>query len=160
MVAARIMLDGGIGVPRTIPAADEAALRCLRHQAVALGVDWPAGAAYGDVLAGLDRSGPRVAAFLAAATSLFRGAAWTPFVGASPEQPDHGAVGTPYAHVTAPLRRLVEAAVLEHHVSEVFVVVALDRDTVQLHDPAVVADCDGAHLREGEPVRVRLVGLT
>ena len=207
MAAARIMLDGGIGVLRTMPAADEAALRRLRHQALALGVGWPAGVGYGDVLAGLDRTQPRVAAFLAAATSLFRGAAWTPFVGAPPEQPNHGAVGAPYAHVTAPLRRLVdrygleiavalhagydvpawvrsalsslgdvmasaarraaavdractdlvEATVLEHRVGEVFDGVALDRDTVQLRDPAVVADCDGADLPEGEPVRVRLV---
>ncbi|CAN5305298.1 RNB domain-containing ribonuclease [soil metagenome] len=206
MAAARIMLDGGIGILRTMPAADEDALRRLRHQARALGVDWPAGATYGDVLAHLDRSQPRAAAFLAAATSLFRGAAWTPFVGAPPEQPSHGAVGAPYAHVTAPLRRLVdrygleiavalhagldvpdwvrsalpalgddmasaahraaavdractdlvEATVLAHHVGEVFDGVALDRNTVQLQEPAVVADCDGADLPEGEPVRVRL----
>ena len=206
MAAARIMLDGGIGILRTMPAADEDALRRLRHQARALGVDWPAGATYGDVLARLDRSQPRAAAFLAAATSLFRGAAWTPFVGAAPEQPSHGAVGAPYAHVTAPLRRLVdrygleiavalhagldvpdwvrsalpavggdmasaahraaavdractdlvEATVLAHHVGEVFDGVALDRDTVQLQEPAVVANCDGADLPEGEPVRVRL----
>jgi exoribonuclease R len=207
MAAARIMLDGGIGILRTMPAADRAAQRRLRHQARALGVDWPSGTEYGDVLAGLDRAQPHVAAFLAAATSLFRGAAWTPFVGAPPAQPGHGAVGAPYAHVTAPLRRLVdrygleialalhaghdvpgwvrsalpvlgddmesaarrtagvdractdlvEATVLAHRVGEVFDAVALDRDTVQLQDPAVLAHCDGADLPEGEPVRVRLV---
>jgi len=206
MAAATIMLDGGIGILRTMPAADEDALRRLRHQARALGVDWPTSATYGDVLAHLDRSSPRAAAFLAAATSLFRGAAWTPFVGAPPAQPSHGAVGAPYAHVTAPLRRLVdryglevavalhagrdvpdwvrsalptvgddmasaarraasvdractdlvEATMLAHRVGEVFDGVALDRDTVQLEDPAVVADCDGADLPEGEAVRVRL----
>jgi len=52
---------------------------------------------------------------------------------------------------------LVEATVLEHHVGEVFDAVALDKDTVQLQEPAVLAHCEGADLPEGEPVRVRLV---
>ena len=108
-VAAGIMLQSGVGVLRTMPAADDAALRGLRRHAEALGVPWPAGASYGDVLRTLDRSSPAGAAFLVAATRLFRGAAWTPFDGGDgPADPVHGAVGAPYAHVTAPLRRLVD----------------------------------------------------
>jgi exoribonuclease R len=48
------------------------------------------------------------AAFLEEAATLLRGAGYTPFDGARPEQPVHAGVGAPYAHVTAPLRRLVD----------------------------------------------------
>lgn len=113
MAAAALMLDGGVGVLRTMPPADDDAVDALRRTARALGVPWPDDASYGDVLAGLDRSLPASAAFLDAATGLFRGAAWTPFEGTPPEAPTHGAVGAPYAHVTAPLRRLVDRYGLE-----------------------------------------------
>lgn len=83
-VAAAMMLDAGVGILRTMPPADPEALARLRRQATALGVPWPDGADYGDVLAALDRTLPRTAAFLAAATGLFRGAAWTAFRGAPP----------------------------------------------------------------------------
>jgi exoribonuclease R len=39
---------------------------------------------------------------------LFRGAGYTPFDGEVPEQAEHAAVASTYAHVTAPLRRLVD----------------------------------------------------
>jgi exoribonuclease R len=108
-VAAGLMLQAGVGVLRTMPAADDAALRGLRRQASALGIAWPDGATYGDVLRSLERTTPAGAAFLVSATRLFRGAAWTPFDdGQVPADPVHGAVGAPYAHVTAPLRRLVD----------------------------------------------------
>jgi len=42
------------------------------------------------------------------ATALFRGAGYTPFDGVSPDASTHAAVAAPYAHVTAPLRRLVD----------------------------------------------------
>ena len=106
--AARLMLDGGVGVLRTLPPADPAAVDSLRRLAPALGIDWPAGVGPGDVIAGLDPAQPRHAAFLDAAASLLRGAAYTAFDGPPPAQPGHGGVGAPYAHVTAPLRRLVD----------------------------------------------------
>ena len=106
--AARLMLDGGVGVLRTLPPADPGAVDALRRLAPGLGVDWPAGAGPGDVIAGLDLARPRDAAFLDAAASLLRGAAYTAFDGPPPAQPGHGGVGAPYAHVTAPLRRLVD----------------------------------------------------
>ena len=113
MVAARMMLDVGAGVLRTMPPADAEALARLRRQALALGVPWPDGATYGDVLAALDHTRPETGAFLAAATSLFRGAAWTPFLGEPPAVLEHAAIAAPYAHVTAPLRRLVDRFGLE-----------------------------------------------
>ena len=106
--AATLMLDGGVGVLRTLPPARSQDVARLRLLAPALGVDWPEGRAPGEVIAGLDPTRPGHAAFLEEAVSLLRGAAYTAFDGAPPEQPGHGGVGAPYAHVTAPLRRLVD----------------------------------------------------
>lgn len=113
MAAARLMLDAGVGVLRTLPAAAADDVTRLRRRALALGVAWPRGRTYGEVLAAVDAARPADAAFLAAATSLFRGAAWAPFRGASPADPVHAAIAAPYAHVTAPLRRLVDRYGLE-----------------------------------------------
>ncbi len=48
-----------------------------------------------------------------ACTSLLRGAGYAAFDGAPPEQPQHAALASTYAHVTAPLRRLVDRYGLE-----------------------------------------------
>jgi exoribonuclease R len=106
--AADLMLDGGVGILRTLPPARTRDVDRLRLLAPALGVDWPAGAAPGAVIATLDPEDPGHAAFLEEAASLLRGAAYTPFDGAPPEQAQHSGVAAPYAHVTAPLRRLVD----------------------------------------------------
>ncbi len=111
--AARLMLDGGAGILRTMPPAEDRAVRRLRHQARALGIAWRDGETYADCLARLDTTTPAAAAFLAEATTLFRGARWEPFDDAEPSLPrpstlTHGALGVPYAHVTAPLRRLAD----------------------------------------------------
>lgn len=113
MTAATMMMQAGVGVLRTMPSASDVDLDRLRNRARALGVDWPSGEAYAAVLRRLDRSLPSTAAFLTAATALSRGAAWTAFDGGVPPDPVHGAVGAPYAHVTAPLRRLVDRYGLE-----------------------------------------------
>ncbi|TFV85766.1 RNB domain-containing ribonuclease [Blastococcus sp. CT_GayMR16] len=106
--AAALMLDGGVGVLRTLPPARPEDVARLRLLAPALGVDWPADAGPGEVIAALDPARPGHAAFLEEAVTLLRGAAYTPFDGAPPEQPGHAGVGAPYSHVTAPLRRLVD----------------------------------------------------
>jgi exoribonuclease R len=106
--AARIMLDGGLGLLRTLPAPRPADVAALRRLAPALGVSWPAGAEPGDVISALDGATPGQAAFLEHAAVLLRGAAYTPFDGTPPADPLHHAVGMPYAHVTAPIRRLVD----------------------------------------------------
>lgn len=108
MAAAQIMLDGHIGILRTVPPPDDRAVAALRGAAAALGIAWPDGAHPGDVLAGVDRSDPRHVAFVEHAASLLRGAAYTPFDGAAPAQTMHSGIGASYAHVTAPLRRLVD----------------------------------------------------
>lgn len=106
--AATIMLDGGIGLLRTLPPADPRDVERLKAAAPALGVTWPDGSSPGSVIATVDPGDPRGAAFLDLAAALLRGAAYTPFDGAPPEQPAHSAVACPYAHVTAPLRRLAD----------------------------------------------------
>jgi exoribonuclease R len=106
--AAGLMLDGGVGILRTLPPARPEDVARLRLLAPALGVDWPADEGPGAVIAALDPRRPGHAAFLEEAVALLRGAAYTPFDGTPPAQPGHAGVGSTYAHVTAPLRRLVD----------------------------------------------------
>ncbi|WP_329012660.1 RNB domain-containing ribonuclease [Micromonospora rifamycinica] len=108
MAAADIMLAGRIGLLRTMPPPKPEALARLRAAAAPLGVHWPDGVRVGEVLAGLDASQPRAAAFVDQAAELMRGAAYTAFDGELPGQPEHGGVAAAYAHVTAPLRRLAD----------------------------------------------------
>jgi exoribonuclease R len=108
MVAADIMLGGQIGILRTMPGPDRYALARFHRQAAALGARWPAELAYGAFLRTLDRADPRQLAIVHEAAALFRGAGYTPFIGDMPDQSQHAAVAAPYAHVTAPLRRLVD----------------------------------------------------
>jgi exoribonuclease R len=83
-------------------------VRVLRRIAPALGVDWPEGTLPGDVLARLDPGNSKHAAFAEHASSLLRGAGYRVFAGAPPVEQLHAGIGAPYAHVTAPLRRLVD----------------------------------------------------
>ena len=108
MAAAGIMLRGGIGLLRTMPPPRPEAVVKLRAAAASLGVAWPSGASVGAVVGSVDPAGPRGAAFLDQAAELLRGAAYTPFDGTPPAETGHGGVGAPYAHVTAPLRRLAD----------------------------------------------------
>jgi exoribonuclease R len=106
--AAGLMLAAGVGLLRTLPPAPAADVGRLRAAAPGLGIEWPGGTSPGRVVASVDRADPRGAAFLDLAASLLRGAGYTAFDGAPPAQPLHAGVGAPYAHVTAPLRRLVD----------------------------------------------------
>jgi exoribonuclease R len=108
MAAARMMLDAGIGVLRVLPPAGPNDMDKVRRVAAALGVGWPEGASFADVVHGLDPEIPGNAAFLHESTILLRGAGYAAFTGAPPARPEHSAVAAPYAHVTAPLRRLVD----------------------------------------------------
>jgi exoribonuclease R len=102
------MLRAGIGVLRVVPPAEPGAVAALRRAARALGVPWPDGAAPGDVLDSLERGNARHVALLEHATSLLRGAGYVAFTSGPPAQTLHAGIGAPYAHVTAPLRRLVD----------------------------------------------------
>ncbi|MFC3299886.1 RNB domain-containing ribonuclease [Arthrobacter agilis] len=112
MAAAQIMIDGRIGILRTMPEPDDAALGRFRRQSEALEHPWPAGVAYGAFLRTLDVTDPPQLALMHAAASLFRGAGYTAFDGEVPEAVIQSAIAAPYAHTTAPLRRLVDRFVL------------------------------------------------
>lgn len=115
MAAADLMLEAGQGVLRTMPKPDAAALQKFRAEAAALGFEWPTGLAYGEFLRGIDRSTPEAMALLQSARRLFRGADYTIISpGLSREEASQAAIGAPYAHTTAPLRRLVDRYVLAH----------------------------------------------
>lgn len=111
--AASLMLNGKIGLLRTMPAPDPQAVARLRTAAHGLGIGWPDGLTVGQVMAALDPSQPTAAAFIDEAAELLRGAGYTAFSGELPDDPGHGAVAAPYAHVTAPLRRLADRYVTE-----------------------------------------------
>jgi exoribonuclease R len=110
MCAADLMVAGGVGVLRTLPPPSEDTLRTLHARAEALGVAWPAGTPYAEVVRALDPHVPAQAALLTQAARLFRGAGYVGFVDGAPagDAGLHAAVAAPYAHVTAPLRRLVD----------------------------------------------------
>ena len=74
---------------------------------------WPAEQSFADFLRGLDASIPTHAAVLAKSTVLLRGSGYAAFDGDVPEHPRHAGIGAPYAHTTAPLRRLVDRYVGE-----------------------------------------------
>jgi len=106
--AAKLMLDHRVGLLRTVPSPAPGTVEALRRIALSMQIDWPQGAAPGDVLVKLDRGNPHHVALIEHAASLLRGAAYTNFDGAVPDHTEHAGIGAPYAHVTAPLRRLVD----------------------------------------------------
>lgn len=108
MAAAHLMMDGRIGILRTLPDSQDGVRNRLENTAKALGIQWPSGTSYADFIHGLDPATPAHAAMLAACTVLFRGAGYTAFDGTVPKDPSHAAMNAEYAHVTAPLRRLVD----------------------------------------------------
>jgi len=109
MAAADLMLAHGTGALRTLPAAPGGAVGRLRLTARALHIDWPHHVSYAQLVRSLDPHRPHHAAFLQECTTLLRGAGYTVFRdGVLPAITTHAAVAAPYAHCTAPLRRLVD----------------------------------------------------
>jgi len=111
--AAELMLDAKVGLLRTLPEADPGAVGRLRRTAKALGIDWPHDVGYAALIRTLDPARPEHAAFLAESTVLLRGSGYAAFDDEVPSRPTHAGVGAPYAHATAPLRRLVDRYVGE-----------------------------------------------
>ena len=196
MAAAALMLERSAGLLRTLPPADARQHARLRRVATALGIAWREPP--GELIRSLDPRRPRDAALLEEAATLLRGAGYAAFDGSPPAEAGHAAVAAPYAHVTAPLRRLadryatdacldgslraelpgipaematggrsagaveracvdlVEALVLEPLVGERFPAMLVDRNEVQLAEPAVRARCE-VDLEPGVELVVRLV---
>jgi exoribonuclease R len=143
MGAAHLMMYGEIGILRTLPDSHDEVRRRLENTAKALGIPWPVGKSYAEFIHGLDPLVPAHAAMLAACTVLFRGAGYTSFSGGVPEQPEHAAMKSEYAHVTAPLRRLVD-----RWTSEICVALCADQPVPEwiresMDDiPKIMEECD------------------
>ena len=113
-VAADVMLNGKVGIVRTLPPAEPQSIERLRRASLALGVAWPPELSYPDFVRSLSPEVPAELAVLTKCTMLFRGAGYLRFDGELPaDNVVHGALCAPYAHATAPLRRLVDRYVLE-----------------------------------------------
>lgn len=108
MAAASLMVEAKVGLLRTLPPAQQRDVERLRGIARGLRIDWPISMTYPEFVRALDPTQPRHAAMVVACTRLFRGSGYEGFKGTLPEHTGHSAVGGNYAHVTAPLRRLVD----------------------------------------------------
>ncbi len=117
MAAASLMVYARVGLLRTLPPPDPRDVQRLHRTANALRIDWPAEQLYPDFIRSLDPTKPNHAAMVLACTKLLRGSGYVGFAGAVPGQPVHSALASEYAHVTAPLRRLVDRYALEVCVS-------------------------------------------
>lgn len=115
MCAGEMMVRAGVGILRTLPPAGDKEIAAFDNGARALGFD-RSGRSIGELLADIDASTPRGMALMRDAQTLLRGAGYQHFGlvggGAAAEvatQPSiHAGIGGHYAHVTAPLRRLVD----------------------------------------------------
>ncbi len=108
MAAAQMMVDGGVGLLRTLPPPEKSTLASLRKISLALDVRWPEGMSYAQWVRALDPSVPGQAALLTQAARGLRGAGYVAFDGDRPDRLEHAAIASTYAHVTAPLRRVVD----------------------------------------------------
>jgi len=106
MAAAARMLQARVGILRTQPAPSEKSFTRFRLAAAALGVIWAPNVTYPEFVRGLDPAVPAQAAVMHEASRIGSGAGYTAFDGEPPELATHWAVAAPYAHATAPLRRL------------------------------------------------------
>ncbi|MGE0879669.1 MAG: RNB domain-containing ribonuclease [Acidimicrobiia bacterium] len=107
IAAARIMVDGGAGLLRTLPSVDGDDVAHLRRIATSLRLDWPEDLTYAQFVRRCDARTGAGAAFLTEAAHTLRGAGYVPWHG-NGTPPAHGALASVYAHVTAPLRRLAD----------------------------------------------------
>ncbi|MCB0908759.1 MAG: RNB domain-containing ribonuclease [Nocardioidaceae bacterium] len=106
--AASLMVYARVGLLRTLPPPDPRDVKRLHRTARALGIEWPAEQLYPDFIRSLDPRLPAHAAMVVACTRLLRGSGYVAFNGEVPAHPEHSALSSEYAHVTAPLRRLVD----------------------------------------------------
>ena len=110
MAAARLMIDAGVGLLRTLPAPDSKTIEALRSTARGLRVEWPESRSYADRVRDLDPTDPQEVALLMRSACGLRGAGYAAFTTADeiPKHPEHSAIASTYAHVTAPLRRVCD----------------------------------------------------
>lgn len=112
MCAGQMMMDAGVGILRTLPPAKPKDIAAFDSAAAALGFH-RGSKSVGELLAEVDASTPEGMALMRDAQTLLRGAGYVGFgiVGVENEEEEpsvHAGIGGYYAHVTAPLRRLVD----------------------------------------------------
>lgn len=111
LAVAQAQLSAHTGLFRTMPEPQDWAIRRLRHTAKALGLDWPKSETLHQLEQRLDPAHPADAAMMLAIRRASQAAGYQPFTpGVTPW---HAAVAAPYAHATAPLRRLADRYVVE-----------------------------------------------
>ncbi len=148
--AASLMVYARVGLLRTLPPPDPRDVTRLHRTARALGIEWPAEQLYPDFIRALDPEQPHHAAMVVACTRLLRGSGYVAFDGEVPAEPQHSALASEYAHVTAPLRRLGD-----RYAGEVCVALCAGSDvpgwvTQQLHDLPKVLQQSGQRARRYE----------
>jgi len=111
LAVADLMLRRETGLFRVMAGPDARAEARLRQTARAFGLAWPAAAPLAQFEKQLDPADPRHGAFMLAVRRAGQGASYAPFVPGDP--PWHAAIAAPYAHATAPLRRLADRYVVE-----------------------------------------------
>lgn len=126
LAVAQRMLHAGEGLFRVMAEPGERSMGALRHTARALGLDWPRRVTAREFAPTLNASDPRHAAFLRAIRRAGGGAGYAVFDAEMP--PWHSAMSAPYAHATAPLRRLSDRYVLD---------LLVDLDAGQMPDQAM-----------------------
>lgn len=111
LAVAQLLQANQTGLFRVMAGPDDRAERRLRQTAKAFGLVWPPAAPLAQFEKLLSAADPRHAAFMLAVRRAGQGASYAAFDPANP--PWHAAVAAPYAHATAPLRRLADRYVIE-----------------------------------------------
>jgi exoribonuclease R len=110
LAIAQLLLEYRTGLFRVMAGPDVRAEQRLRNTARAYGLRWPREATLAQFQRMLDPNVPLQAAFGQAVHRAGTGAAYAPY---GPDLlPWHAAVAAPYAHATAPLRRLADRYVV------------------------------------------------
>lgn len=112
IAVAKAMLDAGTGLFRTMDEPDADAIAELRRTAAAFNLAWPEDVPLGTFERGLDPADSRHAAMMLAIRRAGHGASYRSYEPGL--RPWHAALAAPYAHCTAPLRRLADRYVLQY----------------------------------------------
>lgn len=111
LAVAKLLLEHQTGLFRVMAGPDPRSEARLRQTARAFGLTWPDAAPLAQFEKLLDPADPRHAAFMLAVRRAGQGASYAPYAPGNP--PWHAAIAAPYAHATAPLRRLADRYVIE-----------------------------------------------